>query len=45
MTEAVVLDFAFSERDKRLGCVMRDYSLCFWEFSAGQFRKELAIKY
>lgn len=30
--DTVILDFAYSERDMRVGVVMRDYTLCFWDY-------------
>ncbi|CDW78150.1 rna recognition motif [Stylonychia lemnae] len=30
--DTVILDFDLSERDKRVGAVMRDYTICFWDY-------------
>ena len=35
--DTIILDFDISERDKRVGCVMRDYTICFWDY--GEFFK------
>ena len=42
--DTVILDFDISERDKRVGVVMRDYSIGFWDYRE-KFHFESNIKY
>jgi hypothetical protein len=42
--ETVILDFDYSERDKRVGAVMRDYSIFFYDFR-DEFQIEATIRY
>ena len=39
--DTLILDFAFSDKMKRLGAVLRDNSLCFWDEKYLSFEKIL----
>ncbi len=42
--DTIILDFDISERDKRVGVVMRDYTIGFWDYRE-MFQFESNIKY
>ena len=44
MFDTVILDFDISERDRRVGTVMRDYTICFWDYR-DMFKFESNINY